>query len=64
MPTWKESYEMEDLDEIIFQDLNQQMDSSSLETFSDIAYQCLKRARKDRPTMAEVVGKLENALKF
>ncbi|KAJ9542524.1 hypothetical protein OSB04_029030 [Centaurea solstitialis] len=62
--TWIKSYEMKNLHEIIFEDLKEQMDPSSLEAFSHIAYQCLKRARDKRPTMAQVVGKLEKALEF
>ncbi|KAJ9537416.1 hypothetical protein OSB04_030149 [Centaurea solstitialis] len=63
VPMWRKSYKRKNLDEIIFQHLKQQTDWSSLEAFSHIAYQCLK-SREKRPTMAEVVGKLENALEF
>ncbi|KAJ9537983.1 hypothetical protein OSB04_030716 [Centaurea solstitialis] len=61
---WKQSYKQKKLHDIIHQDLLQQMDSVSLETFSDIAYQCLRRSREKRPTMALVMEKLEVALKF
>ncbi|KAJ9537986.1 hypothetical protein OSB04_030719 [Centaurea solstitialis] len=61
---WKQSYKQNKLHEVIHQDLSQQMDSDSLETFSDIAYQCLRRSREKRPTMALVMEKLEIALKF
>ncbi|KAI3795908.1 hypothetical protein L1987_38568 [Smallanthus sonchifolius] len=61
---WKQSYEQKKLDRIIFQDLNQQMDPSSLETFSSIAYQCLQKIYKERPTMARVVEVLETALRI
>ncbi|XP_071725624.1 probable serine/threonine-protein kinase PBL28 [Rutidosis leptorrhynchoides] len=59
---WKKSYIDKKLDEIIFQDLKQQMDPSSLEIFSDIAYQCIHEYREERPTMSLVVKKLESAL--
>ncbi|KAJ9538350.1 hypothetical protein OSB04_031083 [Centaurea solstitialis] len=61
---WKESYEGKKLDEIIFKDMVQDVDSSSLRTFSNIAYQCLERSREKRPTMAHVVVTLESALQF
>ncbi|XP_076936005.1 uncharacterized protein LOC143602927 [Bidens hawaiensis] len=38
------------------------MGQGSLSSFSAIAYQCLKRAREDRPTMAEIVKELEYSL--
>ncbi|GKB34202.1 hypothetical protein Tco_0879144 [Tanacetum coccineum] len=40
----------------------QQMNPSSLKTFSDIAFQCLRKAREERPTMSRVVEELEIAL--
>ncbi|KAI3692367.1 hypothetical protein L6452_32181 [Arctium lappa] len=64
VPLWKQNYEQNKLDEIIFQDLMQQMDMSSLETFSDIAYQCLQTSREQRPLMAHVVERLKIALQF
>ncbi|PWA57401.1 Protein kinase, ATP binding site-containing protein [Artemisia annua] len=42
----------------------EQMDSSSLEMFSDIAYRCLHKYRQERPTMTCVAEKLEIALKI
>ncbi|PWA47357.1 protein kinase-like domain, Phloem protein 2-like protein [Artemisia annua] len=62
VPDWKECYEQKKLDEIIFPDLKQQMDSSSVETFVDIAYQCLQITREQRPTMSVVVEKLKVSL--
>ncbi|GJV97132.1 hypothetical protein Tco_1548709 [Tanacetum coccineum] len=38
------------------------MDQSSLNTYADIAYQCLKRVREERPSMSLVVKNLEKAL--
>ncbi|PWA90519.1 protein kinase-like domain, Phloem protein 2-like protein [Artemisia annua] len=62
VPLWKKSYEDNKLNEIIMQDLIQQMDPSSLKTFSDIAFQCLRKAREERPAMSRVVEELEIAL--
>ncbi|CAH1427533.1 unnamed protein product [Lactuca virosa] len=61
---WKKRCKQKKLDEIIFKDLKQQMDLNSLETFSDIAYQCLQNSREERPKMYHVVEKLEIALRF
>ncbi|XP_076936544.1 receptor-like protein kinase HERK 1 [Bidens hawaiensis] len=61
---WKQKYKQKKLDEIIFQDLNQDMDPQSLETFTDIAFQCLQKYRENRPTMSVVVEKLEAALEL
>ncbi|CAI9290789.1 unnamed protein product [Lactuca saligna] len=61
---WKASYKQKKLDEIIFQDLKQEMDSRSMETYSNIAYQCLQKSRDERPKMSEVVEKLEMAFRF
>nr|GFA84895.1 Toll/interleukin-1 receptor (TIR) domain-containing protein [Tanacetum cinerariifolium]GFA92087.1 Toll/interleukin-1 receptor (TIR) domain-containing protein [Tanacetum cinerariifolium]GFA96550.1 Toll/interleukin-1 receptor (TIR) domain-containing protein [Tanacetum cinerariifolium] len=57
-------YEMETLDKIIHSDLKKQINSASLHTFSSIAYQCLRKCRKDRPTMKAVVENLEEALNY
>ncbi|KAJ9538351.1 hypothetical protein OSB04_031084 [Centaurea solstitialis] len=59
---WKKSYKEKKLDEIIFHDMLQQMDPSSLETFSNIAYLCLHKSLEGRPMMADVVKELEIAL--
>lgn len=64
VPMWKKSYEENNLDKIIFRDLKQQMGSCSLDSFSNIAYECLKMSPKERPSMADVVEKLEIALKY
>nr|GEW96232.1 protein kinase-like domain, phloem protein 2-like protein [Tanacetum cinerariifolium] len=61
---WKQGYEENKLDEIMFKDGRiQALDQSSLETFSEIAYQCLQESREKRPKMSDVVEKLEIALK-
>ncbi|PWA93617.1 protein kinase-like domain, Phloem protein 2-like protein [Artemisia annua] len=62
VPLWRKCYEENKLHEIILQDLRQQMDPSSMKTFSDIASQCLRNAREERPTMSRVVEELEIAL--
>ncbi|XP_071739342.1 uncharacterized protein [Rutidosis leptorrhynchoides] len=49
------------LDEIIHKGLKKQMDSESLKIFSEIAYRCLEKQLR-RPTMDQVVKKLEGAL--
>ncbi|KAJ0768845.1 putative protein kinase RLK-Pelle-LRR-I-1 family [Helianthus annuus] len=46
LPTWLRYYNEKRLDEIIFPDLEEKMDSCSLNTFSSLAYRCLKRSKK------------------
>ncbi|GKD79208.1 kinase-like domain, phloem protein 2-like protein, partial [Tanacetum coccineum] len=62
VPYWKKCYEQKKLDEIIFPDLMSHMNPSSLEIFVDIAYQCLRESREQRPTMSAVVENLKMAL--
>ncbi|PWA92719.1 Phloem protein 2-like protein [Artemisia annua] len=62
VPYWKKCYEQKKLDDIIFPDLMQQMNPSSLEIFVDIAYQCLHESREQRPTMSVVAENLKMAL--
>ncbi|MFS7923108.1 putative protein kinase RLK-Pelle-CrRLK1L-1 family [Helianthus anomalus] len=64
VPTWKKMYEEKELKENIFQDLLQEMNPRCLETYSDIAFQCLQEYRERRPTMSVVVEKLETALEL
>ncbi|KAI3505573.1 hypothetical protein L1887_27705 [Cichorium endivia] len=61
---WKKSYKQKKLDMIIFEDMKEKMDPRSLETYSSIAYQCLKKSREKRPEMYHVVEKLNIALQF
>ncbi|KAM0020040.1 putative protein kinase RLK-Pelle-CrRLK1L-1 family [Helianthus debilis subsp. tardiflorus] len=49
------------LDKIIPPYLHEQINTDSLHTFSNIAYQCLKN-RTERPTMQQVIEQLEKAL--
>lgn len=60
---WKKSYEENKLHEIIFPDLRQNMDPTSLKTFLEIAFQCLEEFPEERPEMSLVVKKLGTALK-
>ncbi|KAK1430867.1 hypothetical protein QVD17_13944 [Tagetes erecta] len=62
VPKWKKCFEENKVDDIIYHGLLKHMEPGSLNTFSNTAYQCLKKARKDRPTMGEIVQKLEMAL--
>ncbi|KAI3692125.1 hypothetical protein L6452_31934 [Arctium lappa] len=62
VPKWKKYYEEKRLDDIIYHDLKEQMKYGSLNTFSTIAYRCLKKAREERPLIAEVMKELEIAL--
>ncbi|PWA66858.1 hypothetical protein CTI12_AA112870 [Artemisia annua] len=64
VPMWKKSYEEKKLYDIIFKDLKQQMNQKSLETFADIAFQCLQKYREQRPAMSLVLQKLKIALEF
>ncbi|KAJ9556468.1 hypothetical protein OSB04_011082 [Centaurea solstitialis] len=55
-------YEVGKLNDIIDPILREQMNPDSLEEFSVIAYQCLEKHRSKRPTMNQVVQKLEQVL--
>ncbi|KAK1417735.1 hypothetical protein QVD17_26869 [Tagetes erecta] len=62
VPKWRQCYDEKRLDEIILPGLKEQMDSGCLKLFSAIAYRCVKKAREERPTMAEIVEELEFSL--
>nr|XP_043630332.1 probable receptor-like protein kinase At2g39360 [Erigeron canadensis] len=62
VPTWRKSYDEQRFDDIIFPDLKGQMYSGSLDTFSSIAYQCVRKDPQARPTIAKVMKELEIAL--
>nr|XP_043608463.1 protein DA1-related 3-like [Erigeron canadensis]XP_043608465.1 protein DA1-related 3-like [Erigeron canadensis] len=64
VPSWKRKYKHNNLQDIVFQDLRPSMNSNSLETFSSIAFKCLHDSREQRPTISQVVEKLERALEF
>ncbi|KAM0070253.1 putative protein kinase RLK-Pelle-CrRLK1L-1 family [Helianthus debilis subsp. tardiflorus] len=61
---FKYCYKQKKLNEVIFKELMQQMYPSSMEAFSDIAFQCLQSFPKYRPTMSAVVEKLENSFEY
>ncbi|XP_076899023.1 receptor like protein kinase S.2-like [Bidens hawaiensis] len=60
--TWKSHCDEDRLDDVIFADLNHQINKESLSTFAAIAKRCLNRDHKERPNMVEVVKELEVAL--
>ncbi|KAK1417739.1 hypothetical protein QVD17_26873 [Tagetes erecta] len=62
VPQWRRCYDKKTLDDIILPGLKEQMDPDSLKSFSAIAYRCVKKAREDRPTMADVLKELEFSL--
>ncbi|KAJ0530267.1 putative protein kinase RLK-Pelle-CrRLK1L-1 family [Helianthus annuus] len=64
VPIWKKSYENKKLDHIIFKDLTSPMHPTSLEIFSNIAFECLHDSSEKRPTISLLVKSLEHALKF
>ncbi|PWA46697.1 protein kinase-like domain, Phloem protein 2-like protein [Artemisia annua] len=65
LPKWKKSYHENKLEEIIFKELDmKQIDPSSIIFFSKIAYQCLNKSGKERPTMADVVSKLKATIQM
>ncbi|KAI3523623.1 hypothetical protein L1887_01885 [Cichorium endivia] len=57
-------YEEGKLNEIIDPILREQMNTDSLEGFSAIAYQCLEKRQSNRPTMIQIVEKLEQVLRL
>ncbi|KAL8258357.1 hypothetical protein R6Q59_030398 [Mikania micrantha] len=57
----KTHWRRETLDEIIYSDLQNQIKTASLLTFTTIAYQCLMSGN-ERPTMKKVVEQLQKAL--
>ncbi|KAF5777155.1 putative protein kinase RLK-Pelle-CrRLK1L-1 family [Helianthus annuus] len=58
---YREHYEKQTLDSIIPSYLRKQINTDSLVTFSNIAYQCLKNV-DERPTMKQVMEQLQKAL--
>ncbi|XP_024985033.1 uncharacterized protein LOC112520750 [Cynara cardunculus var. scolymus] len=61
-PFARHHYEVGKLNEIIDPILREQMNPDSLEAFSVIAYQCLEKYKSKRPTMNQIVQKLEQVL--
>lgn len=60
----RKHYKENNLNEIIFGNIRDEISTSSLKTFSEIAYQCLKRDRHKRPSMNEILTTLESALEY
>ncbi|GKB60058.1 cytochrome b5-like heme/steroid binding domain-containing protein [Tanacetum coccineum] len=58
----QKGYEEKKLDTIINSTIKEQISPLCLRIFSEVAYQCLRRDRKERPSMADIVNKLEIAL--
>ncbi|KAK9076981.1 hypothetical protein SSX86_005316 [Deinandra increscens subsp. villosa] len=63
-PLAQQYYEENRLGEIILPDLLDQMKEQSLNTFTTVAYQCLTKSPKERPTMERIVEKLKMALEL
>nr|GEV93592.1 protein kinase-like domain, phloem protein 2-like protein [Tanacetum cinerariifolium] len=57
-------YREKRLNEIIDWDLWTQMDSQSFNLFTDIAYDCLNEERSQRPSIDEIVPRLEKVLEL
>ncbi|KAK9062966.1 hypothetical protein SSX86_016836 [Deinandra increscens subsp. villosa] len=57
-------YEQGKLDEIIIPNIRKQIKQNSLQTFSRIAFECLKLERKQRPSMAIVLEQLQISMEF
>ncbi|CAH1434513.1 unnamed protein product [Lactuca virosa] len=51
-------------DTIIDVNLLQQMEERSFDTFVTLAYECLEREQKNRPSMELIVKKIETALEY
>nr|XP_043628023.1 probable receptor-like protein kinase At2g23200 [Erigeron canadensis] len=57
-------YEEKTLDHMIDPNLRKQMDFESLKIFSEVAYCCLKEQRSHRPSIDQILKKLEWALQL
>ncbi|XP_076894906.1 putative receptor-like protein kinase At5g18500 [Bidens hawaiensis] len=57
-------YDQNKIEEIIFDKIKDEINPSSLKTFTTIAYRCLNLKREARPQMKEVVSTLETALYY
>ncbi|KAK1435953.1 hypothetical protein QVD17_01726 [Tagetes erecta] len=63
-PLAQAHYQQGTLNQIVDPLLMEQMSQESLKDFSSIAYQCLEKLPAARPTMIEIVQKLENVLRL
>ncbi|GJS27030.1 kinase-like domain, phloem protein 2-like protein [Tanacetum coccineum] len=57
-------YKEKKLNEIVDWDLWKQMDSQSFDMFSEIAYECLNEEESQRPSIDEIVPRLEKVLEL
>ncbi|GJU79335.1 phloem protein 2-like protein [Tanacetum coccineum] len=57
---WKKCYEENRIHDIVSNNLKKEleMDIDLVKTFASIAYRCLHRERKERPTMSEIIKEL------
>ncbi|KAL4579438.1 hypothetical protein LXL04_015586 [Taraxacum kok-saghyz] len=60
----RKHYKHDSLYEIIWGNIKDEIHPSSLEVFSTVAYQCLKKDSEKRPLMEDVLTELEIALKY
>lgn len=60
-PFVKLCYEEGNIQETVMANLREQMKPYTLQTFSRIAYACLKESRKERPLITRVVQELQSS---
>ncbi|KAL4564920.1 hypothetical protein LXL04_028996 [Taraxacum kok-saghyz] len=60
----RKCYKRNNISEIIFSNIKDEVNPCSLKAFTTIAYRCLKRDRGKRPLTNEIVRTLETALKY
>ncbi|CAI9265390.1 unnamed protein product [Lactuca saligna] len=60
----KDLYKQNKLHEIIFGNIKDEINPTSLNVFSSIGFRCLKRRGADRPQMSEILRILETALEY
>nr|XP_043623444.1 DELLA protein GAI-like [Erigeron canadensis] len=58
----RQSYEQNNLHEIVYDNIKDGLNPESLKVFTEIAYQCVKRDREDRPSMSAILQELQTAL--
>ncbi|KAK1435829.1 hypothetical protein QVD17_01599 [Tagetes erecta] len=58
----REYYEQNKISELVYSNIQKEINRSSLKLFADIAYRCLNRKREERPLMTQIVSALETAL--
>ncbi|KAI3690394.1 hypothetical protein L2E82_48418 [Cichorium intybus] len=64
IPLVRRFYEQDKLDEIVYGNIREEINPSSLEKFATIAYQCLEIESEKRPLPKEIVSALETALQY